>query len=67
MPPYFRDCDENPLSLTWRQYDTLTRLLDLLEAGDPAVKPRLARRVAAVVAAIGGDAVPPVDRAAPGA
>lgn len=67
MPPYFRDCDENPLSLTWRQYDTLTRLLDLLEAGDPAVKPRLARRVAAVVAANGGDAVPPVDRAAPGA
>jgi hypothetical protein len=52
MPPYFRDCDENPLSLTWRQHDTLMRLLDLLEAPDPAVRSRLARRVAAVVARI---------------
>ncbi len=30
MPPYMRDSDENPLSLSWLQYDTLMRLVDLL-------------------------------------
>jgi hypothetical protein len=30
MPPYMRDSDENALSLNWRDYDALMRLLDLL-------------------------------------
>jgi hypothetical protein len=30
MPPYMRDSDCNPLSLTWRQYQTLMKLVDLL-------------------------------------
>ncbi len=30
MPPYMRDSDENALSLNWRDYDTLMKLLDLL-------------------------------------
>jgi len=30
MPPYMRDSDENPLSITQRQYDALMRLLDQL-------------------------------------
>jgi hypothetical protein len=56
MPPYFRDCDENPLSLTWRQYQTLMKLIDLLNLADPRVKSRLARHVASVVARINGTA-----------
>lgn len=31
MPPFMRDSDENPLSLTWRDYDMLMRFIDLLE------------------------------------
>ena len=31
MPPFMRDSDENPLSLTWRDYYTLMRLIDLLD------------------------------------
>ena len=31
MPPFMRDSDENPLSLTWREYDMLMRFIDLLE------------------------------------
>jgi hypothetical protein len=31
MPPFMRDSDENPLSLTWRDYDTLMRFIDLLD------------------------------------
>jgi hypothetical protein len=31
MPPYMRDSDENPLSITHRQYDALIRLLKRLE------------------------------------
>jgi hypothetical protein len=34
MPPYMRDSDENPLSLTWRQYNALMKLLDLLTPTD---------------------------------
>jgi hypothetical protein len=30
MPPYMRDSDENPLSITHRQYDALIRLLERL-------------------------------------
>jgi hypothetical protein len=30
MPPFMRDSDENPLSLTWRDYDALMRYIDLL-------------------------------------
>jgi len=30
MPPFMRDSDENALSLTWRDYDTLMRFIDLL-------------------------------------
>jgi hypothetical protein len=30
MPPYMRDSDENPLSMTWRQYETLLTVMDLL-------------------------------------
>lgn len=63
MPPYMRDSDENPLSLTWRQYDMLMRLIDLLTAppasgsaasgapvGAAALRSRLVRRVATVIA-----------------
>jgi hypothetical protein len=70
MPPYMRDSDENPLSLTWRQYTMLMQLIDLLSepsrAQDAAngkppeaarrLPSRLARRVAAVVAALGRSA-----------
>jgi hypothetical protein len=31
MPPFMRDSDENPLSLTWRDHDTLMRFIDLLD------------------------------------
>jgi hypothetical protein len=31
MPPYMRDSDENPLSLTWRQYHLLLDLVTYLE------------------------------------
>jgi hypothetical protein len=60
MPPYMRDSDENPLSLAWRQYDMLMRLIDLL-AEAPAtpdaatarqLRGRLRRRVAAVIAGL---------------
>ena len=43
MPPYMRDSDENPLSMTWRQYDLLMQFLDYLVAHDqpsPAGAPR---------------------------
>ncbi|MBV8409486.1 MAG: hypothetical protein JOY64_17800, partial [Alphaproteobacteria bacterium] len=61
MPPYMRDSDENPLSITWRQYDLLMRFLDhLLEldqiAPGPAdgqrrvVSSAVRRRVAHIVA-----------------
>jgi len=70
MPPYMRDSDENPLSLTWRQYTMAMKFIDLL--CEPAAPPdaadgqrpeaarrlpsRLARRVAAVVAGLGRSA-----------
>jgi hypothetical protein len=57
MPPYMRDSDATPLSLTWRQYDSLMRLLDVMQPpGQPAdaaaVPPprRIDRRVAKVLA-----------------
>jgi hypothetical protein len=70
MPPYMRDSDENPLSLTWRQYTMLMQLIDLLSELSPPqdfadgehpeaarrLPSRLARRVAAVVAALGPSA-----------
>jgi hypothetical protein len=31
MPPYMRDSDQNPLSITFRQYDALMKLLDRIE------------------------------------
>ncbi len=37
MPPYMRDSDCNPLSLTWRQYQTLMKLVDLLAPPAAAV------------------------------
>jgi hypothetical protein len=57
MPPYMRDSDENPLSMTWRQYDLLMQFLDYLVAEDEsspagarpassAVRRRVARTVA---------------------
>jgi hypothetical protein len=66
MPPYMRDSDENPLSLTWRQYTMLIQLIDLLSVPSPPqdtadgehpeaarrARSRLARRVAAVVAGL---------------
>jgi hypothetical protein len=30
MPPFMRDSDENALSLSWRDYDTLMRFIELL-------------------------------------
>ena len=34
MPPYMRDSDENPLSMTWRQHDLLMKFIDYLVAQD---------------------------------
>ena len=57
MPPYMRDSDDNPLSLTWRQYTTLIQLLEQLEGqnadrtGPPAAN-RIERRVTAVLAGL---------------
>ena len=46
MPPYMRDSDETPLSLSWRQYDMLLKLIDHL-AKQPGQPPGpTARRVA---------------------
>jgi hypothetical protein len=46
MPPYMRDSDENPLSLGWRQYELLMRVIAFLEAraaaGRPVVGPEAA-------------------------
>jgi len=68
MPPYMRDSDENPLSLTWRQYDLLMKLLQHLGDGpapqgdaagrDRPANSRLARQVADVVARLRGGARP---------
>ena len=46
MPPYMRDSDECPLSLTWRQYHQLMDLVRFLAANEPAVSGPLRRRVA---------------------
>jgi hypothetical protein len=35
MPPYMRDSDANPLSLTWRQYQMLLQLIEDLAISDP--------------------------------
>jgi hypothetical protein len=32
MPPYMRDSDDNPLSLSWRQHSTLIQLIEKLES-----------------------------------
>jgi hypothetical protein len=52
MPPYMRDSDETPLSITHRQYDALIRLLERLAPGSSmstASRPRqdtaLSRRI----------------------
>lgn len=52
MPPYMRDSDENPLSITHRQYDALIRLLSRLahlsmKAGQKPPRPdtALARQI----------------------
>jgi hypothetical protein len=57
MPPYMRDSDENPLSMTWRQYDLLMQFLDYLvaenepsPAGARPVSSAVRRRVARTVA-----------------
>jgi hypothetical protein len=42
MPPYMRDSDANPLSLTWRQYQTLLQLIEELAGSEPA--PMAAKR-----------------------
>jgi hypothetical protein len=60
MPPYMRDSDDNPLSLTWRQYATLMQLVEQLERQDAAgrrrpVASRIERRVAAVLAGLNRD------------
>jgi hypothetical protein len=44
MPPYTRDSDENPLSITYRQYSALMRLIDLLSNSN--LRSPLARRIA---------------------
>lgn len=64
MPPYMRDSDENPLSLTWRQYHLLMKFLDYIvadrsvQSGAPGQPPSpqadvssaVRRRVAQIVA-----------------
>jgi hypothetical protein len=57
MPPYMRDSDCNPLSLTWRQYQTLMKLLNLLA-------PPAAAAVATAAAAPGAVAPDAVRRRA---
>ena len=39
MPPYMRDSDQNPLSLTKRQYDAIIDFVDLLSRGPVAERP----------------------------
>ena len=57
MPPYMRDSDDNPLSLTWRQYAMLIQLVEWLErqrargTSRPAAS-RIERRVGAFLAAV---------------
>ncbi len=59
MPPYMRDSDETPLSLSWRQYDMLLKLIDHLakQPGEPPgpTARRVARHAARRVAGGGGD------------
>jgi hypothetical protein len=38
MPPYMRDSDALPLSITHRQYDALIKLLDISAAGKGKVR-----------------------------
>jgi hypothetical protein len=39
MPPFMRDSDENPLALTWRDYDALMRFVKLLAGDESPVEP----------------------------
>ncbi|MEN3350173.1 MAG: hypothetical protein V7632_3808 [Bradyrhizobium sp.] len=39
MPPFMRDSDENPLALTWRDYDALMRFVKLLAEDESPVEP----------------------------
>jgi hypothetical protein len=50
MPPYMRDSDQSSLSITYRQYDALMKLLDHLETAKPPrkVPARVARGARAV-------------------
>jgi len=51
MPPFMRDSDATPLALTWRQYDVLMRLIDLLEQSPSVIIPvRIHRLVEKVLA-----------------
>jgi hypothetical protein len=56
MPPYMRDSDDSPLSLTWRQYAALMQLVDWLKTQRPRMRrpatSRIERRVAGVLAGI---------------
>ena len=52
MPPYMRDSDAAPLSLTWRQYREVMALIDHLAALDEEAFAKLSpvrRHVAQVV------------------
>jgi hypothetical protein len=52
MPPYMRDSDANPLSLTWRQHREVTALIDHLAKMDDAAFAELGpvrQRVALIV------------------
>ena len=53
MPPYMRDSDECPLSLTWRQYHQLMDLVHFLVENEPVVAGPLRRRVAHTAARTG--------------
>jgi hypothetical protein len=41
MPPYMRDCDALPLSLTVRQYDALMKLVKISKGVDSPVTRRV--------------------------
>jgi len=58
MPPYMRDSDQNPLSITRRQYDALFQFIESLKTAPPdAPRPYspIARTINKVVKAIRKD------------
>jgi hypothetical protein len=52
MPPYMRDSDQNPLSISRRQYDGLMQLVEYLRSPAGRENTPIARVVAGVVSRV---------------